>query len=74
MNKDNKSGTSGYVITVFAELLHHLWLGSTHSVTPREFKSIVERFATTFQGYNQHDSQEFFVYEIIVFYAIDYFA
>ena len=55
------SNSKGYVITVFAELLQKLWLGTSTSVTPREFKSIVENFATIFRGYEQHDSQEFFV-------------
>lgn len=63
------SNSKGYVITVFAELLQKLWLGTSTSVTPREFKSIVENFATTFRGYEQHDSQEFFVFsEFISFF------
>lgn len=67
MNKDNASGTKGYVITMFAELLQHLWLGSSPSVSPSEFKNIVGRFATAFQGYDQHDSQEFFVCSLIAY-------
>lgn len=51
----------GQVITAFADLVKRLWLGSESAVTPRDFKSVVERFATQFKGYQQHDSQEFMV-------------
>lgn len=51
----------GQAINAFAELLKRLWLGNDSSVTPRDFKSVIERFATQFAGYQQHDSQEFLV-------------
>lgn len=61
INKENKSSSMGQVITAFADLVKRLWLGSESAVTPRDFKSVVERFATQFEGYQQHDSQEFMV-------------
>lgn len=58
---ENKSGTGGKVINVFADVIKSLWLGSSPAITPRHFKEVVETFATQFQGYSQHDSQEFIV-------------
>ena len=35
------------------------------STNPSDFKSVVETYATQFRGYEQHDSQEFFVWSCL---------
>lgn len=69
LNVENKSGTGGKVINVFADVLKSLWLGSSSAITPRRFKEVVETFATQFQGYSQHDSQEFIVRKECEYYS-----
>ena len=60
------------MIDVFADMVKHLWLGSSSSFTPREFKETVGRYATQFQGYSQQDSQEFIVRVKGVVLFVDY--
>ncbi|KAF5336704.1 hypothetical protein D9758_015091 [Tetrapyrgos nigripes] len=68
LNPDNPLGMHGQIAQAFAALLHKIWsttfqstssYSSSHSYSPREFKSTLSRFAPQFSGYQQHDSQEF---------------
>ena len=43
---------------IFGELMKNLWSGSYTYVVPRNFKMAVGRFAPSFSGYAQQDSQE----------------
>lgn len=54
---------SNSVSTVFKDLVveYKKMVGSSYTaqISPREFKSVFERYHPAFSGYNQHDSQEF---------------
>jgi ubiquitin carboxyl-terminal hydrolase 4/11/15 len=52
-------GHKGQIATVYADLLHSIYDGNQSSVTPRQFKTTLGRFAPVFAGYGQQDSQEF---------------
>eukprot|EP01105_Mastigella_eilhardi_P015756 TRINITY_DN3606_c0_g1_i2.p1 TRINITY_DN3606_c0_g1~~TRINITY_DN3606_c0_g1_i2.p1 ORF type:complete len:1050 (-),score=255.01 TRINITY_DN3606_c0_g1_i2:68-3217(-) len=58
LNRDNPIGAKGELAEEYAALIEKLWHGDNNVVAPREFKWKIERFATQFSGYQQHDSQE----------------
>ncbi|CAO3599291.1 unnamed protein product [Absidia cylindrospora] len=58
LNKDNPLGMNGEVAENYGALIEKLWSGTTASVAPRDFKYTISRFNPTFNGYQQHDSQE----------------
>jgi ubiquitin C-terminal hydrolase len=51
----------GEIAQSFGALLQRIWsdTSQTTSYSPREFKSVLSRFAPQFSGYQQHDTQEF---------------
>ena len=51
---------NGEIAESFGALLERIWSTSSvaNSYSPREFKSVLQRFAPQFSGYQQHDSQE----------------
>ncbi|KAI8606549.1 hypothetical protein EDD21DRAFT_298031 [Dissophora ornata] len=58
LNVDNPLGMGGEVARAYANLIDKLWNGSSKVFSPREFKLTIGRFAPSFTGYHQHDSQE----------------
>jgi ubiquitin carboxyl-terminal hydrolase 8 len=58
INKNNFLGTRGKLVTAYAELTKHMWLGSKSAVEPVDFKKQLQTFAPQFLGYHQHDAQE----------------
>lgn len=72
LNPDNPLGMGGDVATKFGNLIEQIWdpNGSSNSssiggygsynnaVTPRAFKSMIGRYAPSFAGYGQQDTQE----------------
>jgi ubiquitin carboxyl-terminal hydrolase 4/11/15 len=58
LNPTNPLGTRGELAKKFANLVKELWLESSPSFSPWEFKRVLSGFATQFSGYSQHDSQE----------------
>ncbi|ORZ14952.1 hypothetical protein BCR41DRAFT_80413 [Lobosporangium transversale] len=58
LNRDNPLGMGGEVARAYANLIDKLWKGTNKVFSPREFKSTIGRFAPSFTGYHQHDSQE----------------
>lgn len=60
LNKTNRLGTGGVLLTEFASLLRTVWASGPHSVVdPLSFKYALGRFEGRFLGYAQQDSQEF---------------
>ncbi|KAM3068068.1 hypothetical protein ACMFMG_011116 [Clarireedia jacksonii] len=60
INEQNVLGHGGQVAKAYANLLKDIYKEPANaSVTPRNFKSTVGRFAPSFSGYGQQDSQEF---------------
>jgi ubiquitin carboxyl-terminal hydrolase 4/11/15 len=51
----------GEIAQSFGALLQRIWSDASQgtSYSPREFKSVLSRFAPQFSGYQQHDTQEF---------------
>lgn len=72
INKDNTSGSGGRVMNVYVDLLKRLWMGTSPYTSPADLKSVVEIYASQFQGYDQHDSQEFFVFFCATFSSSDH--
>ncbi|EJU03817.1 UCH-domain-containing protein [Dacryopinax primogenitus] len=67
INRTNPLGMGGQIAEAFGALMNRLWgpvtasngsYSSGSSYSPREFKSILAKFAPQFSGYMQHDSQE----------------
>lgn len=52
------SGMGGEIARRYAELIKAMWSGHHVSLSPREFKIAVSRFAPQFSGFAQHDCQE----------------
>lgn len=62
LNPDNPLGMSGQVAESFGQLINKLWYGTTSSIAPREFKYTLSKFAPSFAGYGQQDTQEFLAF------------
>ncbi len=58
INETNPLGMGGEIARRYAELIKALWSGYHISLSPREFKVAVSRFAPQFSGFTQHDCQE----------------
>jgi ubiquitin carboxyl-terminal hydrolase 4/11/15 len=52
----------GQVADAFGDLITKLHYGSSSSYSPSDFKRTLARFAPSFSGYQQHDSQEFITF------------
>ncbi|KAK3987921.1 ubiquitin carboxyl-terminal hydrolase [Cladorrhinum sp. PSN332] len=60
INPDNPLSHNGEVAAAYGRLLDEIYRDPTpNSVAPRNFKSVIGRYAPTFSGYGQQDSQEF---------------
>lgn len=62
LNPENPLGKKGEMAQAFGELAQNLWDGNVQHVSPEGFKRALGRHAAQFQGYEQHDSQEFLSY------------
>ncbi|CED82890.1 Ubiquitin C-terminal hydrolase [Phaffia rhodozyma] len=62
INRSNPLGMKGQVASSFGDLVSHLYHGTSSSFSPGEFKRTLARFAPSFSGYQQHDSQEFITF------------
>ncbi|KAF4635752.1 hypothetical protein G7Y89_g2337 [Cudoniella acicularis] len=60
LNKENPLGNHGEVALAYERLLEEIYREPVPtSVAPRNFKNTIGRFAPSFSGYGQQDSQEF---------------
>lgn len=60
INKSNILGFEGVVAEAFGRLINTLWAEEgQHTLSPSEFKSTVGKVMPQFQGFAQHDVQEF---------------
>ncbi|KAL0485657.1 ubiquitin carboxyl-terminal hydrolase [Acrasis kona] len=62
INRDNPLGMGGKVAEAFGNLMKDMFSGNHSSITPREFKHVIGKFAPQFSGYAQQDSQELIAY------------
>lgn len=62
LNPENPLGKKGEMAQAFGELAQNLWHGNVQHVSPEGFKRALGHHAAQFQGYEQHDSQEFLSY------------
>jgi ubiquitin carboxyl-terminal hydrolase 4/11/15 len=60
LNKENPLGNHGHVAEAYEALLEEIYRDpSPTSVAPRHFKTTIGRYAPSFSGWGQQDSQEF---------------
>lgn len=62
INYENFLGTKGALVTAYAELIKHIWLGTNAIYRPSKFKYSLEQFAPQFVGNEQHDAHELLAY------------
>ncbi|XP_076888951.1 ubiquitin carboxyl-terminal hydrolase 8-like [Bidens hawaiensis] len=62
LNFENPLGMNGKLALAFGDLLRQLWTPGVTFVRPGIFRSRLIDFAPQFDGYNQHDSQEFLAF------------
>jgi ubiquitin C-terminal hydrolase len=53
------SSIIGAIAEVFGMLLKNMWSGEFESIAPKKFKHVLGKWAPQFEGFSQHDSQEF---------------
>ena len=51
-------GTDGKMVVSWAKLISEMHHGNSNSARPSAFKKVIGQFNPTFEGYEQHDSQE----------------
>lgn len=59
INRDNPLGNNGDVASAYHYLLEDIYHTTGSSITPRNFKTTIGKYAPSFSGYGQQDSQEF---------------
>ena len=59
INTESKSGLYGEFANVFGTLLCAVWKNSHSVIAPRMFKKSIVELNSEFQGFTQHDAQEF---------------
>lgn len=59
INRTNPLGTQGALAEAFAQLVRVMWSEQYTVVSPITFRETMARFAPSFRGFDQHDSQEF---------------
>lgn len=59
INKNNPLGTRGELLNAFSELYKTYWRTKSNRFSPSKFKHLVGKHFATFEGFAQHDSQEF---------------
>jgi ubiquitin carboxyl-terminal hydrolase 4/11 len=62
LNYQNILGHHGDVAKAYASLITEMYDENKNSVWPGNFKKIVGKYGTQFQGYGQQDSQEFLLF------------
>ncbi|XP_048740346.2 ubiquitin carboxyl-terminal hydrolase 19-like isoform X2 [Ostrea edulis] len=62
INTDNPLGMGGKLAVSYAVLLRMLWSGKHYSYAPSKLKSLVAQKASQFNGFAQHDAQEFMAF------------
>lgn len=59
INGGNPLGTKGELLLAFSDLMRRYWRTSLSKISPSKFKNVMSEHLVTFEGYSQHDSQEF---------------
>ena len=62
LNPKNPLSHGGNVAKAYASLLHEMYIASSTSFSPRQFKNTIGRYGASFSGYAQQDSQEFLLF------------
>jgi ubiquitin C-terminal hydrolase len=62
-NATNVLGHRGAVADAYGQLINAMWSASAEQqLSPEEFKAVISRVMPQFQGYAQHDVQEFLAF------------
>ncbi|KAL8573322.1 hypothetical protein ACOMHN_032784 [Nucella lapillus] len=59
LNRDNPIGMKGHIAQRYGELIKDLWSGTSKAVAPLKIRWTIGKYAPRFNGFQQHDSQEF---------------
>jgi len=59
LNLTSIHGMKGKIVKAFVKVLENLWSDSDRAYRPTEFKSVISKHTPSFEGYHQHDCQEF---------------
>jgi ubiquitin C-terminal hydrolase len=59
LNLTSKHGMKGKMVKAFVKVLENLWSKNDGPYRPSEFKSVISKHTPSFEGYHQHDCQEF---------------
>ena len=64
INENNPLGTKGTLFKEFAKLFRRYYRTKDDRISPGSFKNVLGTNNCLFEGYQQHDSQEFWSYAI----------
>ncbi|ORX50361.1 hypothetical protein BCR36DRAFT_583477 [Piromyces finnis] len=59
LNLTSIHGMKGKMVKAFVKVLENLWGENSGAFRPTEFKSVISKHTPSFEGYHQHDCQEF---------------
>ncbi|ORX71732.1 cysteine proteinase [Anaeromyces robustus] len=59
LNLTSIHSMKGKMVKAFVKVLENLWSNNSGPYRPTEFKSVISKHTPSFEGYHQHDCQEF---------------
>ncbi|XP_063220318.1 ubiquitin carboxyl-terminal hydrolase 32 isoform X2 [Bacillus rossius redtenbacheri] len=62
LNRTNSLGMKGHIAKRYGELIQELWSGNYKTVAPLKLRWTIAKYAPRFNGFQQHDSQEFLAF------------
>ncbi|UYV60649.1 SUPT6H [Cordylochernes scorpioides] len=62
LNRTNPLGMKGHIAKRYGDLVHDLWSGASKTIAPLKLRWTIAKYAPRFNGFLQHDSQEFLAF------------
>uniref|UniRef100_A0A8D8Y4L7 ubiquitinyl hydrolase 1 n=1 Tax=Cacopsylla melanoneura TaxID=428564 RepID=A0A8D8Y4L7_9HEMI len=59
LNRSNPLGMRGHIAKRYGDLIDEIWSGTAKTIAPLKLRLTIGKYAPRFNGFQQHDSQEF---------------
>lgn len=62
LNRTNPLGMKGHIAKRYGDLIYEIWSGTAKTIAPLKLRLTIGKYAPRFNGFQQHDSQEFLAF------------